>query len=53
MNWITEHWLEILAFVGAFDIMLGVISKWTPWKWDDSVYTVLHSIFDKFFRSKT
>jgi hypothetical protein len=39
--------VEILAIIGAVDIILGIVVKWTPVKWDDSVYTFLHNLIGK------
>jgi hypothetical protein len=47
IQFIQAHWVEILAVIGGIDIILGVVVKWTPVKWDDSVYTILHSWVDK------
>lgn len=44
---VQNHWVEVLALIGAVDIALGVITKWTPAKWDDNLYAVLHSWIDK------
>ena len=38
---------EILLIVGAIDIILGIVSKHTPWKWDDSLYSLLHGLVMK------
>lgn len=40
---VKDHWVEILALIGALDIVLGIITKWTPVTWDDSVYAVVHN----------
>lgn len=42
-----NHWVEILAVLGAVDIILGVVTKLTPVKWDDNVYTMLHNWISK------
>ena len=49
MEWMQSHWVEILALVGAVDIALGVITKWTKADWDDNLYAQLHGLFVKFF----
>lgn len=41
--------MELLAIIGAVEVILGVVSAWTPWKWDDNVYVILHKIVANFF----
>lgn len=36
------HWVEVLAALGAIDVLLGIITKLTPVKWDDNVYAIIH-----------
>lgn len=43
-SFIVNHWVEILALIGAVDIILGVVSKWTPTKVDDNIYAVIHNL---------
>lgn len=43
VNIVKEHWVEVLAIIGAVDIILGVVVKWTKATWDDSVYAVVHN----------
>lgn len=47
VTFVQSHWVEILAVIGAVDIILGIVVKWTPVSWDDSCYTILHSWIDK------
>lgn len=42
INWVTSHWLEILAIIGAFDVILGIVVTWTKWDWDNNAYAILH-----------
>lgn len=35
---------EVLAVIGVIDLALGVISKHTPFKWDDNLYSMLHGL---------
>ena len=42
VNFVKEHWVEILAVIGGLDIILGIVVKWTKPTWDDSVYAVVH-----------
>lgn len=36
--------VAFLAFMGSIDLFLGVISKNTPWKWDDNLYSIVHEV---------
>lgn len=47
INLVKEHWVEVLAIIGALDIILGIVVKWTPTKIDDSVYTFVHNLISK------
>ena len=40
---VKTHWVEVLAAIGAVDILLGLIVKFTPFKWDDNLYVVFHN----------
>lgn len=42
-GFVQANWIEVLAIIGAIDIVLGIITKWTPTKVDDNVYAVIHS----------
>ena len=44
---IQAHWVEILALLGAVDLILGIVAKWTPFVWDDNVYAILHSLVSR------
>lgn len=41
------HWIDILAIIGAVDVILGIVTKLTPFAWDDNVYTLLHGYISK------
>jgi hypothetical protein len=47
INLLKDHWVEVLAIIGAVDIILGIVVKWTPTQIDDSVYTFLHNLVSK------
>lgn len=47
INFFKDNWVEILAIIGAVDIILGIVVKWTPTKIDDSVYTFVHNLISK------
>ena len=38
---------EIMVLIAALDIILGVMSKHTPWKWDDNLYSIVHTLVAK------
>lgn len=44
---IKNNWVEILAIIGAVDIILGIVVKWTKATWDDSVYAFIHNLIGK------
>jgi len=44
---VKAHWVEVLAAIGAIDVLLGIITKLTPFKWDDNLYVVLHNWISK------
>jgi hypothetical protein len=39
---LKTHWVEVLAVIGAVDVILGIITKFTPTKIDDNVYALVH-----------
>lgn len=44
---VQAHWVDILAVLGGLDLILGIVSKWTPFKWDDNLYSLLHGFIAK------
>jgi len=44
---VKAHWIDILAILGAVDIVLGIVSKWTPTKIDDNIYAIIHKAIAK------
>ena len=44
---VKAHWVEFLAILGGIDLILGIITKWTPTAWDDNVYAFLHSLISR------
>lgn len=44
---VKAHWVEVLAALGAIDLLLGLITKWTPTEWDDNLYAIIHSGISK------
>lgn len=41
------HLVELLALIGAVDVILGIVTKFTPFTWDDNVYAILHKWIEK------
>lgn len=44
---VQNHWVEVLALIGAVDVILGVITKFTPNKWDDNFYSIFHNFISR------
>lgn len=44
---VKNNWVEVLAVIGAIDIILGVVVKFTPVKWDDNLYVAFHNAVAK------
>ena len=42
IDYAKNHWIDLLAIIGAVDVILGIITRLTPFTWDDNVYTLLH-----------
>jgi hypothetical protein len=49
MEWITAHWIEIVAALWALEKLLETVSTITPWKWDDNIGIILGKILRTFF----
>lgn len=52
MEWITAHWVELIAGLWALEQVLRVISELTPFKWDDNIVKVFSKILKSFFPQK-
>lgn len=50
ISFFQTHWVEILAVIGAVDIILGIITKWTPTKIDDNIYAFIHNFIARFVK---
>lgn len=50
IDWVTANWVGVLAVIGAVDIMLGVVVKWTPTAIDDNIYEIVHNFFAKLLK---
>lgn len=48
LNWILEHWVDLLAIYGAVVAICSTIVKITPTQKDDNVWAKILKILDKF-----
>lgn len=48
MNWITENWTDILAWIGGIVSSASIIVKLTPTQRDNSILAVIVKILDYF-----
>lgn len=37
MEWIKDNWIALIAAIVAFEHAIRLVSKITPWKWDDNI----------------
>ena len=44
---VKAHWIEVLALIGAVDVILGIVTKLTPTQFDDNLYVVVHKWISK------
>lgn len=49
-SFITNHGVELVAILWTIDQLLKLVSKLTPWKWDDNLSDILGDLLAKFFR---
>lgn len=52
MEYLTVHWVEIVATLWLIEQALRAISELTPWKWDDNIVKVMAKILKSFFPQK-
>ena len=52
MDWITKHWVEIVAALWSFDQLLKIISPLTPTKIDDNISDYIGKLLARFFPKK-
>lgn len=52
MDWIIEHWDEVLAVYGGLVAVCTIIVKWTPTTKDDEVLGKIVKLLSKFSVSK-
>lgn len=43
MDWILNHWVDILAAWGAICVIVDAITGWTSTKKDDEIWTKIKS----------
>ena len=48
LNWILEHWADLLAIYGAIVAICSTIIKCTPTQKDDNVWAKIIKILDRF-----
>lgn len=48
LNWILEHWVDLLAIYGAVVAICSTIIKLTPSVKDDEIWAKIIKILDKF-----
>lgn len=53
VTFVQQHWVDILACIGALDIILGVIVKLTPFDWDNNAYVIVHNLIAKLLGKKS
>lgn len=52
INTVKNHWVDILALIGAVDLALGIITRLTPSQWDDNLYSVVHGWVSKLLKKQ-
>jgi hypothetical protein len=52
MDWIIEHWDEVLAVYGGLVAVCTIIVKWTPTTKDDEILGKIVKLLSKFSVSK-
>lgn len=48
MNWLAEHWNNILEWIGGIVTFASFVVGMTPTKKDDGVWAIILKILDKF-----
>lgn len=52
MDFLSAHWVEIVAALWSIDQLLKIIAPLTPWKVDDNISDYLGKILLRFFPKK-
>ena len=50
INAVKDHWIDVLAIIGAVDVILGVVTKMTKSTWDDNLYAQFHNLIAKLIK---
>lgn len=37
MDWLTQNWVTLVAGIIAVEHAIRLVSKLTPWQWDDNL----------------
>ena len=46
LDWILEHWADLLAIYGALVLICSTIVKWTPTTKDDDIWAKILKILE-------
>jgi len=52
IDWFKTNWIELGVALWLLEQTLRVLSKITPWTWDDNLVDVIASILEKVFPKK-
>jgi hypothetical protein len=50
--WLQAHWVELGVGLWLLEQALRVLSKITPWKWDDNLVDVIAKVLSSVFPKK-
>ena len=53
MDWMIEHWVEVIVVINALITVISYIVKWTPNTKDDTVWAKILSFLKFFSLGKT
>ena len=45
MDWLGEHWIEILAVVGGLHAVAKIVVNWTETKVDNKILAKVETVF--------
>lgn len=48
IDWVLNHWVDLLAIYGAIVAICSTIVKWTPSTKDNEIWEKILKILDKF-----
>jgi len=52
VNWFQTNWVSICAAIWAFDQLLKIVAKITPWGWDDNLSDIIGKFIAQFLPKK-